>query len=317
MTFRSLLAVALLVGACDSPAPTAVHEEGDPSEPDGGLIPVAPVDDTSSPDLGVAAPTMLAPGVTARVTAGSLNLRDGAGTTANVLTVMPCGATVMVVGGPSTTPVAGWWNVTFMGTTGWASGKYLVPSAQFDPSVCGGGAGDGGGMMMSMAPPVNDGGAPTGGTVDDIFARAKLGVGYSYYWGHGSWRADGTLHGTCVGTCPSCTHTGQYGADCSGFVAKAWQVPSPSPIEVDAHPYSTYNFYNEQVYWKQVPRSTLKPADAMVHRVNGEGHIVLFESGTDPFGATWLYEARGCATGVVHDLRTVDTTYIAIRKNGL
>jgi hypothetical protein len=31
----------------------------------------------------------------------------------------------------------------------------------------------------------------------------------------------------------------------------------------------------------------------------------------------WLYEARGCATGIVHDLRAPDSTYIAIRRNGL
>ena len=53
----------------------------------------------------------------------------------------------------------------------------------------------------------------------------------------------------------------------------------------------------------------------MVHRDASSGHIALYESGTDPFGAVWLYEARGCATGVVHDLRTLDSSYIAIRRN--
>ncbi|HEX9105346.1 MAG TPA: hypothetical protein VF997_24215, partial [Polyangia bacterium] len=167
----------------------------------------------------------------------------------------------------------------------------------FTPSMCGG---------------ASDGGAPG---PDDVFGRARLGVGYSYYWGHGSWRDDGTQAGACSGSCPSCTHAGQYGADCSGFVAKVWQVPSASPITLDAHPYSTDNFYNDQVYWKQIPRSTLAAADALVRRDATSGHIALFESGTDPFGAVWLYEARGCATGVVHDLRTVDSTYIAIRRN--
>jgi len=92
-------------------------------------------------------------------------------------------------------------------------------------------------------------------------------------------------------------------------------VPSASPITLDAHPFSTANFYNDQVYWTQIPRSTIQPADALVHRTATEGHIALFESGSDPFGAVWLYEARGCATGVVHDLRTVDSSYIAIRRN--
>jgi hypothetical protein len=77
------------------------------------------------------------------------------------------------------------------------------------------------------------------------------------------------------------------------------------------------NFYNDTTYWQPLPRSSIQPADAMVHRTATTGHIVLFESGSDPFGNVWLYEARGCATGVVHDLRTVDSTYIAIRRNGL
>jgi hypothetical protein len=212
---------------------------------------------------------------------------------------------VQVIGGPSTTPVAGWWNVTWQSNTGWASGKYLIPDGAFDPSLCGGGG----------AP--SDGGNLTGVTVDDIFARAMLAVGYSYYWGHGSWRADHTELGTCSGSCPSCTHTGVYGADCSGFVAKAWQVPSPSALDVDQHPFSTENFYNDTTYWQPVPRSMVKPGDALVHRTSTSGHVTLLESTTDPYGDMWLYEARGCSTGVVHDLRTLDSTYIAIRRNGL
>ncbi len=94
-------------------------------------------------------------------------------------------------------------------------------------------------------------------------------------------------------------------------------MPGPSPIDVDAHPYSTDNFYNDTTHWKPVPRSSLQPADALVHRTATEGHIALFDNGTDPFGNVWLYEARGCATGIVHDLRTPDSTYIAIRRDGL
>jgi len=248
-------------------------------------------------DLGLGAAT-LAPGGMARVTATSLNLRNGIGTSAAIEMAMPCGTSVAVLDGPSTTPVAGLWNVRDGATRGWASGTYLVAEAAFAPSMCGGGS--------SV-----DGGTGT----DEIFALAKLAVGYSYYWGHGSWRDDGTQPGSCSGSCPSCTHAGQYGADCSCFVAKVWQVPSASPITLDAHPYSTANFYNDQILWKQIPRSTIAPGDALVRRDATSGHIALFESGSDPFGAVWLYEARGCATGVVHDLRTVDSSYIAIRRN--
>jgi len=277
------ITAAALLAACIACTGCAAQLGGDEGDPDTG-------------DLGLGG-AALVPGGMARVTATSLNLRNGVGTSAAIEAMMPCGTAVAVLDGPSTMPAAGWWNVQFGSLTGWASGNYLVADAAFLPSMCGG----------------SDGGTAPG--ADGIFALAKLAVGYSYYWGHGSWRDDGTVHGSCSGSCPSCTHSGQYGADCSGFVAKVWQVPSASPITLDAHPYSTANFYNDQVYWKQLPRSTIGPADALVRRDATSGHIALFESGADPFGSVWLYEARGCATGVVHDLRTVDSSYIAIRRN--
>ena len=305
----ALVAIVLAVGcAGKSPPPP---EEGDPDGPDGGLG-LAPINEDGE-DAGVANP-MLQAGEKARVTASELNLREAAGTSNTILAEMPCGTEVDVLGGPSVSPSpAGWWNVQYQTLSGWASGSYLVPSASFDPSVCMSAAAMDGG---STTTPVDGGGV----TVDSIFALAKLAVGYSYYWGHGSWRADHTNLGTCTGSCPSCSHTGQYGADCSGFVAKVWQIPPPgSPIETDTHPYSTYNFYNETTFWKPVPRASIQPADAYVRRVGDEGHIALYETGetTDPFGSVWLYEARGCSTGVVHDLRAPDTSYIAIRRDGL
>ena len=44
--------------------------------------------------------------------------------------------------------------------------------------------------------------------------------------------------------------------------------PSASPIGLDAHPFSTDNFFHDQIYWTQVPRSTLQPADALVRRAD-------------------------------------------------
>jgi hypothetical protein len=107
-------------------------------------------------------------GQTARVIAASLNLRSGAGTSNAILLAMPCGTQVAVVGGPT----SGWWNVKDGATTGWASGSFLVPDARFDPAVCGGGSTDGGSAASD--------GSAGGASVADIFARAKLGVGYSY-----------------------------------------------------------------------------------------------------------------------------------------
>jgi hypothetical protein len=244
------------------------------------------------------------------VTAQALNLRTGVGTSNAIITAMPCGSQVGLLAGP----MSGWWNVRYGTQMGWASGVYLIADSAFDPAICDradAGAGD-------AAAPVGDSGgtASTPMEIAAVFDRARLGVGYSYYWGHGSWRDDGTQPGSCSGTCPSCTHTGQYGADCSGFVAKVWQIPGPSPLTTDLHPYATYNFYNQSTHWSRVDRATIRPGDALVYNANGAGHIMLFESGSDPWGNIWTYEARGCSYGIVHNLRVAGATYVAIRREG-
>jgi uncharacterized protein YgiM (DUF1202 family)/uncharacterized protein YvpB len=58
-----------------------------------------------------------------------LNLRSGAGTSFGVLLVMPAGAAVTIVSGP----VAGWYQLTYQGTTGYASGQYLTIEPGEDP----------------------------------------------------------------------------------------------------------------------------------------------------------------------------------------
>jgi hypothetical protein len=270
---------------------------------------------------GPSAPLVV--GGSAIVVADFLNLRVAAGADATVLLAMPCGAIVSVTDGPSTSP-AGWWQVQYVdgtGTpyTGWASGKYMTLPETFVFGTCGGGF-DAGAINAQYDLAGTDGALPVAppSVTDEMFARASLAVGYSYWWGHGAWRSDDGDQGSCSGNCPSCTHDGSYGADCSGFVAKVWQVPSPSAIAVDEHPYSTDDFYNSTTDgWSQVDRSNLSPGDAMVYRSGSEGHIVLVESADDPYGNLWLYEARGCSTGVVHDLRSLDSSYRAIRRDGL
>lgn len=160
--------------------------------------------------------------------------------------------------------------------------------------------------------------APPSMTRQQIVDRAVYGVGYSYWWGHGCWRTDGQYPGSCSGSCPSCTHTGSYGADCSGYVAKAWQVPSEIALTTDSHPYSTANFRWDTTWWSQVGWGEAKMADAFVYRnsANTGGHVVLYESG-DPWGSIWVYEAKGCSYGIVHNLKELSTSYVAIRRVGL
>ena len=225
-------------------------------------------------------------------TTADLNLRTGPSTSDAILHVMPQGSQVVTVN--VTSAKNGFLNVKHSGSEGWASAKYLKVVVQ---------NGGGGGSSVT----------------DKAIDRAKTGVGFSYWWGHGKWQTSGptsSTKGSCSGSCPSCSHGGANGADCSGFVAKVWQVPSSNTdVSVDSHPYSTVNFNASSSLWSTVSRSNLKKADALVYNSNGAGHIVLFESG-DGWGSMWTYEARGCSYGIVHNLRTAGSAYKGIRRAG-
>jgi hypothetical protein len=229
---------------------------------------------------------------TTLVTTSALNLRAGASTSDKILHVIPQGASVVTVN--RTTPVNGFYNVKHSGVEGWAYGAYLKTN---------GGGGGGGGSAAA----------------DQAIARAQDGVGFSYWWGHGRIMSTGPTSqtkGSCSGSCPSCSHSGSYGADCSGYAAKVWVVPgNNSQLDVDSHPYSTVNFYNDTTFWKVIAKGNLKKGDALVYNSNGEGHIYIYDSG-DPWGSHWAYEAKGCSYGIVHDLRTASSAYKAIRRDG-
>ncbi len=248
-------------------------------------------DDSNSTSSAVTDPLTgdVALGSTLRTTT-SLNLRTGPGTANSVRLVLPSGADVLTVN--VTSPQDGWYNVEYQGVQGWSSGKYLT----------------------FIKGPVT---APT--DRDLAIARAQGGVGFSYWWGHGRWVPQGATSstiGACTGSCPSCTHSGGYGADCSGYVGKIWQVPSTnSDPEVDSHPYSTVSFLGNNSQWVTIDRAALQPADALVYNQNGSGHICLSESG-DGWGSMWVYEAKGCSYGIIHDLRTAGSAYKAIARVG-
>ncbi len=234
-------------------------------------------------------------------TTSALNLRTGAGTGYRVRLVVPKGAQVVTIN--RTTPSGGWYNVKYNGITGWSYGSYLNLVSS---GGGGGGSSSGGGSIAS-----ND--------RNGAILRAKSGVGFSYYWGHGSWIPNGATSGTrgsCTGSCPSCRHSGRYGADCSGYIGKIWEVPSSnSTLTSDSHPYSTVSFKAGNSQWNTVSRSSVARADAMVYNSNGAGHIFLYESG-DGWGSMWAYEAKGCSYGIVHNIRTTSSAYKAIRRVG-
>lgn len=213
-------------------------------------------------------------------TTANLNLRSGPATSYGILLTMPSGSIATEVGGGC--PTSGWYKVSYSGVTGWASGSYLVQATGSSP------------------------------VRDAAITRAASGMGFSYWWGHGAWKS-GSAVGTCTGDCPSCSHTGSYGADCSGFLAKVWVVPSTNNnVSVDSHPYGTVHFNVDSSQWTTISRDALLKADALVYNINGAGHTFVYEAG-DGWGSMWAYECKGCVAGCVYNLRTATTDFHAIR----
>jgi hypothetical protein len=237
-------------------------------------------------------------------TTANLNLRTGAGMGYSIRLVIPSGAHVTTVN--RSTPSSGWYNIKYNGVSGWSYGSYL----KLVSSPTSGGGTSGG---TSSGSGFNDN--TPGGAVE----RAKSGVGFSYHWGHARWNPGGptsSTRGACYGSCPSCSHSGVNGADCSGYVGKLWKVPSSnSDVTVDSHPYSTANFVHDTTLWHTVARSNAKRGDALVYNINGAGHIFLYESG-DGWGSMMAYEAKGCSYGIKHNLRTASSSFHAIRRTG-
>ena len=211
------------------------------------------------------------------LTTANLNLRSGPGTGYAILRTMPYKSVPKVV---TSCPSAGWYQLSFDAATGWASGSYLTT---LDTSTA-----------RSQA-----------------IARAQKGVGFSYWWGHGGW-SYGSDTGSCSGDCPSCTHSGSYGADCSGYLAKVWVVPSTNNVlSSDSHPYSTWDFNGSNSQWWDVDRGSLVMGDALVYNDGSAGHTFVYESG-DGWGAMNAYECKGCSYGCPYNNRTATTAYKGI-----
>jgi uncharacterized protein YraI len=245
---------------------------------------------------------------TTLVATGDVNLRGGPSTSDSIIDVVTMGSSVTLV---TSNPQNGFYNVDFAGNVGWSSSKYYSVGSGGGGGAGGGGGGGGGGA-----------GGGGGGTTDPKIAaamqRAESAPGFSYWWGHGRFRPEGPNGnaGSCSGSCPSCTHNGSYGGDCSGFVAKVWQVPSSNTdLTVDSHPYSTADFNSDTSQWKTVSKGSVKKADAYVYRSGGAGHIFLYSSG-DGWGSMYAYECKGCSAGCVKGYRTATSSYHAIRRAG-
>lgn len=284
------LSLALIAGACAPGTP----------EPDSEELTGAD-ETTASREDGISG--SVAVGTTLIATAG-LNMRKGPSTGYSVLHVIPEGASVVV---QQSSPQNGYYKVKHSGVIGWAYGSYLKKaSSGSSDSASSGSSGSSGGSSSSSAR-------------DAAMQRAQAGVGFSYWWGHGRFHPNGptaSTKGKCTGSCPNCSHSGSYGGDCSGYVAKVWQVPSSNTsLTTDSHPYSTADFAKNTSQWSQISRGNLKKADAMNYRSGGAGHIFVYEKG-DPWGSMYAYECKGCSSGCVKGYRTATSAYRAIRRSG-
>lgn len=163
-------------------------------------------------------------------------------------------------------------------------------------------------------------------TPESIVCRGLSAVGFSYAWGGECWCGSGcdpdliscepgvcTVNDGFTG-CPDCTHTGTYGADCSGFVSKAWQVPDPFAVSAcDVARYTASSFTQDHEYWDLVPMDSLQPADA----VASDSHVILVIDYMDPYGEHEVIEAKGCIYGVVRNSRTFSSVYSGARRVNL
>ena len=304
--FAALLAITSLVGCGSTPD----SPDGEGAQPYGGEIAAAPGEAAGdNGDEGDGPIVALDDGAIGQVaqsvvasskmrTTGNVNLRKGPASSYAVVAVVPADSTVTVL---DPKPQNGFYNIDFNGTAGWSSGNFLAAIAPTGAEESATGAVD-----------INGAASP-----DNAIARAKKAVGFSYYWGGGAWLAAGVSSGTagsCSGNCPSCSHSGRYGADCSGMIAKAWQF-GPKALEVDSHPYSTISFNGSSSNWSTVSRGSFRKGDALVYNTNGRGHIALYEKG-DAWGTPTVIECRGCAYGCVYNARSFTSNYKGIRRAG-
>lgn len=238
-------------------------------------------------------------------TSKGLNNRSGPGTGYMVLRVLKNGTQAETLDRSGN-----WYKLDLAGgAVGWSYGKYLCvveggsPEPEPEPEP-----------LPEPSP------GDFGLSRDGIINICKAYVGFSYWWGGAAFPNPwDNPQGEPKGKCYSATysgHSGSYGSDCSGFAGKVWQLPSALPFPKNLHPYSTYNFYYNKTHWSHISRSSALRADGLVYRSSSGGHIVIYEKG-DPWGSLWTYEARGCSWGVVHNLRTLSSSYKARRRDGV
>lgn len=132
---------------------------------------------------------------------------------------------------------------------------------------------------------------------------ARSGVGSPYSWGHARWKTTDRTWG---------------GADCSGFVVKAWQVPRASAITEDYHPYGTYHLFNTSYHWYTIARKSLWKSDIVGYSDpdgsgSATGHVVMYYYG-DVYGTAMVLEAPGSGLKIRQAWRDISATKWGFRR---
>jgi cell wall-associated NlpC family hydrolase len=207
-----------------------------------------------------------------------------------------------------------WYKLDLFGAMGWSHGQFLCLIPQSEPPP-----GHNPGPTPGPQPP-----AQPHNHFDisrqGIINVSQTYVGFSYWLGGGRFPApwddpQSKDKGSCFSSSFS-GHAGHFGADCSGFAAKVWQLPEALPFSSNKHPFTTSSYYHQRTHWSAIGRQDTQRADMLVYRSGSAGHSIIYEGG-DPWGQAWTYEARGCAWGVVHNLRAISSKYQARRRHGI
>jgi len=139
-------------------------------------------------------------------------------------------------------------------------------------------------------------------TRNSIIRYAASAVGSPYVWGGDKWDPN---------------NRSWAGADCSGLILKAWQIPRKADYTQSVgHPYNTYSFFNKNTHWNKINRSDLAKGDILVYRSKGGGHAVIYHHG-DPWGSPVVYEARSKTYGIVYNQRYFPSSFQARRRHRL
>jgi hypothetical protein len=283
-------------------------------EPEGREVASSPDGDSPAFDKSVLEPTgvVIAESVTARAANGNLILNDvyyvagdtplySTGTGSTVLRIVANKATVKIV---VAAPTNGRYKVEVADAVwGWIAGSAITLAYHYNSSV-----------TPSRA---------------NALKRARVAMGFSYWWGHGRWNGATTggptpsNRGVCTGDCPSCTHKAngslEYGADCIHFVDTIWGAGTDTDPGTDGNGCSISQFRNATgtgcVPGKKVTSMTkVKAADVMALT----SHIFLVAENYRSSGLESTYECVSCADGCKRMSRNLNTLVspVAVTRNG-